>query len=238
MRRTVVGVAVVHRGRLLAAERATGGWELPGGKVEPGESDADAARRELHEELEIEPAVLGPLPLEVPISDHLLLRVHVARLDDDLDVEPVLTEHADVRWVDADGLDDVGWLPADEPFVPLLRALLDGDLADRATATFDDGDDAQGVLHALEADGVAATLARETFAGEDDSEDRAWLLTVQGVGEAAALRAQVETVENAWIEPPHDAPVVAAPPLPTAPRRLKRPAAPAGRDAGSPPAAG
>ncbi|MDO9380602.1 MAG: NUDIX domain-containing protein [Nocardioidaceae bacterium] len=239
MRRTVVGVAVVHRGRLLVAERATGGWELPGGKVEPGEDEAEAAARELGEELEIAPTMLGALPLTTVVSDALVLRVQVAVLPDDEEAAPVILEHADVRWVDADALDDVGWLPADLPFVPLLRAVLEGGLAERATATFDDGDDARAVLEALEHDGVPGTLTRETFAGEDDSEDRAWLLAVDGVGAAAALRVLVLDVENAWLEPTHAAPVVAAPPLPTGPRRLKRPgAAPAGPGAGSPPAAG
>src|SRR5215467_10554281 len=52
----VVGAAIIARGRLLAAQRAdppelAGGWELPGGKVEPGESDQEALVRECHEEL-------------------------------------------------------------------------------------------------------------------------------------------------------------------------------------------
>ncbi|MGH3991870.1 MAG: NUDIX hydrolase [Pseudonocardiaceae bacterium] len=49
--------AVIHdeNGRLLLVRRATepgrGRWSLPGGRVEPGESDADALRRELVEEV-------------------------------------------------------------------------------------------------------------------------------------------------------------------------------------------
>jgi 8-oxo-dGTP diphosphatase len=58
--RIEVAAAVIHdtEGRFLLAQRPSGKafegyWEFPGGKVEPGESAADAMRRELHEELGI-----------------------------------------------------------------------------------------------------------------------------------------------------------------------------------------
>jgi ADP-ribose pyrophosphatase YjhB (NUDIX family) len=52
--------AVVHdaAGRLLLIRRANhpgrGQWSLPGGRVEPGETDESAAARELHEETGLE----------------------------------------------------------------------------------------------------------------------------------------------------------------------------------------
>jgi 8-oxo-dGTP diphosphatase len=63
-----VVAAVVRRGDAILITRRPdrpgrpGQWEFPGGKVEPGESDADALRRELREELGCEVAV-GPLLL-------------------------------------------------------------------------------------------------------------------------------------------------------------------------------
>ncbi len=55
----VVGAAIVRDGRLLAARRTeppglAGGWELPGGKVEPGETDREALLREIREELGVD----------------------------------------------------------------------------------------------------------------------------------------------------------------------------------------
>ncbi len=55
--------ALIRRGdRLLLVRRAAGGdlgecWELPGGKVDPGEHPAQALKRELEEELGVDAAV-------------------------------------------------------------------------------------------------------------------------------------------------------------------------------------
>lgn len=61
VKRTIrVVAAVIERdGRILIGQRKREGrhalkWEFPGGKVEPGETEEEALRRELREELEIE----------------------------------------------------------------------------------------------------------------------------------------------------------------------------------------
>lgn len=130
----VVGAAVVHRGRVLAARRTrpeetAGGWEFPGGKVDPGEAVADAVVREVGEELGCVVRVTRDLAGEVPIGDRYTLRVALAEL---VDGEPVPREqeHDAVRWLGPEELDDVAWLPADRPFLAELRELLlDGEPA-------------------------------------------------------------------------------------------------------------
>ena len=119
----VVGAAVLREGRLLAARRTTppeaaGRWELPGGKVEPGETPEAAVVRELREELGCTVAVTGWLEGEEPIGDRYVLRVALARL---VEGEPAPVEHDRVRWLAPDELDDVDWLEPDRPFLPLLR---------------------------------------------------------------------------------------------------------------------
>jgi 8-oxo-dGTP pyrophosphatase MutT (NUDIX family) len=56
----VVSAAIIYDGRLLLAQRKPTGshgwcWVTPGGKVEPGESWADALHRELREEVALYP---------------------------------------------------------------------------------------------------------------------------------------------------------------------------------------
>jgi 8-oxo-dGTP diphosphatase len=121
-RRLVVGAAVVRGGRVLAARRTApadvaGGWEFPGGKVEPGETPEAALVREVAEELGCWVAIEAWLDPEVPVGGHHVLRVAVARL---VSGDPVPTEHDRVRWLAAHELDTVPWLAPDLPFLPHL----------------------------------------------------------------------------------------------------------------------
>lgn len=113
----VVGV-VVRRGGLVLAARRREGWELPGGKVEPGEDPAATAIREIREELGCEVAVTGWLVGAVPVRPGLELWVATAVL---VAGEPRPLEHAELRWLAPADLDDLDWLPADRPFVAQLR---------------------------------------------------------------------------------------------------------------------
>jgi len=121
-----VGAAIVRDGRVLAARRtapasAAGRWEFPGGKVEPGESDAESLVREIDEELGVEITVDGWLAGEQPVGEAFLLRVALATV---VHGEPTPTEHDRVRWLGADELDEVDWLEADRPFLVELSEAL------------------------------------------------------------------------------------------------------------------
>jgi len=125
----VAGAVVAERDgrpKVLVAQRGparsgAGRWELPGGKVELGESEQQALTRELREELALQVTVQHRLVVEVPgLPGGAVLRVHRCATDD----EPVLIEHTAVRWLAGDELADVDWLDADRVLVPALQELL------------------------------------------------------------------------------------------------------------------
>lgn len=128
----VVAAAIVddleHPTMLLAARRTqprslAGGWELPGGKVDPGESTVDALHRELVEELGVD-VVLGDLvegPLERgrwPLGTAYAMSVSFAVVING-DPEP-LEDHDQLRWLTTNDLYAVEWLPADLPIVAAI----------------------------------------------------------------------------------------------------------------------
>ena len=126
----VVGAALLadDPARVLVSRRTApphlaGLWEFPGGKVEPGESDEQALARELREELGIEASVGDRLGPDLPIGDTAVLRVYLCRI---VAGEPTLVDHDEHRWLGADELDDVAWIPVDLPLVEHLRRLLEG----------------------------------------------------------------------------------------------------------------
>lgn len=124
----VVGAAVVREGLVLACRRTApahlaGLWEFPGGKVEPGESDEQALVRELAEELGVTVEVGPRVGPELDLGGTAVMRVHVCSL---VAGEPVATEHDALRWLGADELEDVPWIPADAPVLWDLAAYLGG----------------------------------------------------------------------------------------------------------------
>jgi 8-oxo-dGTP diphosphatase len=119
----VVGVALVDSGRLLIARRTapahlTGMWELPGGKVESGESVAAAAVREIAEELAVGIEVVDELPGRYLLNASFEMVVVLARLATPAEPTPS-GSHDNVGWLSeaelAHNLTDLNypWVPAD-----------------------------------------------------------------------------------------------------------------------------
>ena len=109
---------------LLAARRTeppalAGGWELPGGKVEPAEDPAAALHREIGEELGISISLgrllHGPAGGDWPISERWRLRVWLAQVAEG--APQALADHDELRWVGAAAAPALPWLPADLPII-------------------------------------------------------------------------------------------------------------------------
>jgi 8-oxo-dGTP diphosphatase len=123
----VAGVLTDTSGRVLLAQRPAGkhlagGWEFPGGKLEPGENRFEGLKRELLEELGVILDTATPL-----------IRLHHSYPDRDIDLdvwlvteflgEPAGRESQSLRWCPRDELRQAGLLPAD---MPVIEALLAG----------------------------------------------------------------------------------------------------------------
>lgn len=126
----VVGAAILDGDRLLAARRTepphlAGGWELPGGKVEPGETDEDALRRECREELGIIVRLTQQVGTDWPMPPSAILRVWTAEVI--AGVPTALEDHSELRWLAPDEWYAVAWLAADLSVVHAVRRLVLGD---------------------------------------------------------------------------------------------------------------
>jgi mutator protein MutT len=123
----VVTAGVHCRGtKVLIARRAEpasdgAAWELPGGKVEPGESLPACLQREWREELGVDITVGPAFGESCWTSDERQLRL-VALVVNSVHGEPQPTVHTDVRYADIATLDERTFLPADRPLIAQLKA--------------------------------------------------------------------------------------------------------------------
>ena len=123
----VVAGAVIKEGRVLVALRPPhaprgGCWELPGGKVEPGEDDRVALARELAEELSIR-AEVGTR-LDETTHAYPDLTIHLITYIVTTTDTPIAAEHDAVRWIGPEALESLPWAAADRAILPALVAHL------------------------------------------------------------------------------------------------------------------
>ena len=97
-----------------------GGWEFPGGKVEPGETPQQALKREIMEELSTEIKVgelIDTIEYDYP-TFHLSMDCFWAEV---ITGQLELKEAEAAKWLTKDQLESVAWLPADITLIDKIR---------------------------------------------------------------------------------------------------------------------
>ena len=119
----VVAAIILDGNRILATQRGygkwRGWWEFPGGKVQPGETHEEALARELEEEMDAAIVIdrfFTTVDYDYP-DFHLTMHCYLCHIPDG---HYTLKEHADARWLTADTINTMKWLPADEGLVAEL----------------------------------------------------------------------------------------------------------------------
>lgn len=124
----VVAAILMNDNLVLATKRGYGKyidlWEFPGGKLEPGETKEEALHREIREELLIEIAIQDLFcTVDYDYPDfHLTMHCYICRV---ISGTITLLEHKESRWLSAEELNSVQWLPAD---IDIIHRLKNSDL--------------------------------------------------------------------------------------------------------------
>lgn len=120
----VVAAIIIHNQKILATQRGygefQGGWEFPGGKIEPEESPEEALKREIKEELDVSISIkkhLITVEYTYP-SFHLSMQCYFCEIQSG---EITLLEHKAAKWLSKEDLSSVSWLPADVEVVDAIK---------------------------------------------------------------------------------------------------------------------
>ena len=112
---------------IFATQRGYGdykdGWEIPGGKLEPGETPEECIVREIREELATEvraERILGVVDYDYP-TFHLTMHCILCTI---VSGNLQLLEHEAAKWVNKETLSSVDWLPADRLILDKIEELL------------------------------------------------------------------------------------------------------------------
>ena len=118
---------LTHQTEIFATQRGYGDWkgwwEIPGGKLEPGETPEQCSVREIKEELATEvraEKILGVVEYDYP-TFHLTMHCILCTI---VSGEPKLLEHEAARWLTRETLRSVDWLPADQLILDKIEELL------------------------------------------------------------------------------------------------------------------
>ena len=128
LKRVEVVAAIIKRdNEIFATQRGygdfKGGWEFPGGKIEPGETPEKALEREIFEELDARIEVgelLHTVEYDYP-TFHLTMHCYICTLIDEV---VHLNEHQAAKWLNRDTINSVEWLPADVEVAEKVKKVL------------------------------------------------------------------------------------------------------------------
>ena len=117
-----------NKRQVLATQRGygdfAGGWEFPGGKIEPNETPENALTREIKEELAAKILVknhIHTIEYDYP-TFHLSMECFECELAENQDI--TLLEHQSAKWLEKSTLYSVNWLPADVDILDKIQKLL------------------------------------------------------------------------------------------------------------------
>ena len=122
-----VGILFNEKGEVLVGKRHLhqhqgGFWEFPGGKIEEGETVAEALERELLEEIGITVLKHEPWLVIEYDYDKQSVRLNVHKITE-YDGEPKGCEGQEIQWRPARDLPLLEWVPANQSIVKALAEL-------------------------------------------------------------------------------------------------------------------